>query len=84
MPELGGDARHVGLATRDRSDREQSSRDDGIVRVLAHRDALMEHPDDAKLIENGVKLLISSLLAHHRLSPKQADNLSEAVANVLE
>ena len=48
------------------------------------RDAIERHPDDIKLVESGVRMLIQSLLAHHRLSPKQADNLGDAVTNVLE
>ncbi len=51
---------------------------------LRLREALAQHPEDARLIESGVRLLIQSLLAQHRLSPKQADNLSAAMANVIE
>lgn len=54
-----------------------------LLRVLI-RDALEQHPDDVKLLHSGLRLLVQSLLAQHRLSPKQADNLGEAVANVLE
>ncbi len=48
------------------------------------RDALLHHPDDARLIEGGVKLLVQSLLAQHRLTPRQAHDLSDAIANVME
>ncbi len=51
---------------------------------LRLRDALVDHADDARLIEASVRLLIQSLLAQHRVSAKQADNLSEAIAAVLE
>ncbi len=51
---------------------------------LRLREALSVHPDDARLIEGGVRLLVQSLLAQHRLTPRQANDLGEAVANVLE
>ena len=35
-------------------------------------------------MQGGVRLLVQALLARHRLSPKQAENLSEAMTNVLE
>ena len=51
---------------------------------LRLRIALERHPDDFRLIESGARLLIQSLLAQHRLSPKQADNLGEAMTGVIE
>ena len=39
---------------------------------------------DPKVLQAGVRLLIQALLAQHRLSPRQADHLGAAVANVLE
>ena len=48
------------------------------------RETLSAQGEDAKLIESGVRLLIQSLLAQHRLSPQQADNLSSAFSNVVE
>jgi hypothetical protein len=51
---------------------------------LRLRDALEQHPDDFRLLQSGVRLLIQSLLARRRLSPKQADDLADAVSNVLE
>ena len=51
---------------------------------LRLREALGNHPDDFRLMQNGVRLLVQALLARHRLSPKQADNLSEAAVNLLE
>ncbi len=51
---------------------------------LRLRYALSDHPQDFKLLHNGVRLLVQALLARHRLSPKQADNLGEAAANLLE
>ena len=39
---------------------------------------------DPKVLQNGVRLLVQALLPQHRLSPRQAEHLSEAVANVLE
>ena len=49
-------------------------------RALADRDGDV----DPKVLQSGVRLLVQALLAQHRLSPKQADHLGEAVANVLE
>jgi hypothetical protein len=51
---------------------------------LRVRETLGSHADDAKLIEGGVRLLIQSLLAQHRLSSNEADNLSGAISNVGE
>ncbi len=51
---------------------------------LRLRETLAAHVDDAKLVEGGVRLLIQSLLAQHRLSPHEADNLSGALSNVVE
>jgi hypothetical protein len=51
---------------------------------LRLREALTQHPEDIRLIESGAKVLIQSLLAQHRLSPKQADGICEAVAAFLE
>lgn len=48
------------------------------------REALIDRPDDVKLLQNGVRLLVQALLAQHRLTPKQANNLGEAAANLLE
>ena len=42
------------------------------------------HPDDFQLLQSGVRLLVQALLAQHRLSPKQAEGLSEAAAQLLE
>jgi len=49
-------------------------------RALAERDGDV----DPKVLQSGVRLLVQALLAQHRLSPKQADHLGDAVANVLE
>ena len=49
-------------------------------RALADRDGDV----DPKVLQSGVRLLVQALLAQHRLSPKQADHLGDAVANVLE
>lgn len=51
---------------------------------LRVREVLATRADDAKLIESGVRLLIQSLIAQHRLSPREADNLSGALTNVVE
>ena len=39
---------------------------------------------DPKLVQSAVRLLMQALLAQHRLSPRQADGLGEALASVLE
>lgn len=48
------------------------------------REVLSEHVEDTRLIEGGVRLLIQSLLAQHRITRHQADNVTSAVANVIE
>ena len=78
---LGGAERAAELAEA----REVEGLDDEVALLrLRLRDVLEEHPDDFRLLQSGVRLLIQSLLAQHRLSPKQADNLADAVSNVLE
>ena len=49
-------------------------------RALSDRDGDI----DPKVLQSGVRLLVQALLAQHRLSPKQAEHLGDAVANVLE
>ena len=49
-------------------------------RALADRDGDV----DPKVLHSGVRLLVQALLAQHRLSPRQAEHLGDAVANVLE
>ncbi len=51
---------------------------------LRLREALARHPEDIRLVESAVKVLVQSLLAQHRLSPGQADNLCEAVTKFIE
>ena len=51
---------------------------------LRLREALAEHPEDLQLVERGVRLLIQSLLAEHRLSSKEAHGLTDAVTGVFE
>lgn len=77
------------LTEADRVALEEARHVDGLAEEVALlrvrlRDALVEHRDDAKLIETGVRLLIQSLLAHHRISPTQADELSDTTAGLLE
>lgn len=50
---------------------------------LRLREALTNDPEDIKLLHSAVRLLVQALLARHRLSPGQADNLGEAAANLL-
>lgn len=51
---------------------------------LQLRQALEQHPDDFRLVQGGVRLLVQALRAQHRLSPQQADHLGGALANLLE
>lgn len=51
---------------------------------LRLRDALGEHPGDLDIVERGVRLLVQSLLAEHRLSSKEARNVSEAATVLVE
>ena len=54
-----------------------------LLRVLLRR-AIDEHGDDLQLIQGGVRLLMRSLIAQHRVTEKQAGNLSQAITNVLD
>jgi hypothetical protein len=51
---------------------------------LRLREALAEHPEDSQLVERGVRLLIQSLLAEHRLSSKEARGLTDALTATFE
>ena len=51
---------------------------------LTLRRTLEAEPVDLKLLHAGVRLLIQALLAQHRLSPEQADELTGSVARILE
>lgn len=51
---------------------------------LRLREALGEHPGDLDIVERGVRLLVQSLLAEHRLSSKEARNVTEAVSLIVE
>jgi len=51
---------------------------------LTLRRALEADPLDQKLLHNGVRLLIQALLAEHRLSPAQADEVNDSIARTFE
>lgn len=51
---------------------------------LRLRTALADHPEDIKLVERGVRLLVQSLLTEHRISSKEASGLTDAVTLVFE
>jgi hypothetical protein len=51
---------------------------------LRLREALASQPEDLDVLLGGVRLLIQALVAQHRLSGQQADDLSEAVLTILE
>lgn len=77
------------LAAADRVALEEARQVEGLAEEIAllrlHlRHALAEHRDDTKLIETGMRLLIQSLLAQHRLSPKQAEDVTDAFGQLLE
>jgi hypothetical protein len=48
------------------------------------REALAGHPEDVELVERGVRLLIQSLLAEHRISSKEASGVTDAVTVAIE
>jgi hypothetical protein len=48
------------------------------------RSAIAERPEDLELVERGVRLLVQSLLAQHRLTSREAANLTEAVTGAFE
>lgn len=48
------------------------------------RSAIAERPEDIELLERGVRLLVQSLLAQHRISSKEAANVTEALGSTLE
>lgn len=77
------------LAAADRVALEEARTIEGLAEEIALlrvrlRHALADHADDTKLIETGMRLLIQSLLAHHRLSPKQAEDVTDAFGHLLE
>ena len=51
---------------------------------LRLREALGEHPGDLDIVERGVRLLVQSLLAEHRLSSKEARNITDAASVLVE
>jgi hypothetical protein len=51
---------------------------------LRLREALADHPEDVRLVEQGVQLLIRSLLADHRISSREADGVTDAMALTIE
>jgi len=51
---------------------------------LRLREALGEHPGDLEIVERGVRLLVQSLLAEHRLTSKEARNITDAASVIIE
>ena len=45
---------------------------------------LEEQSDDPAALQSGIRLLVQALSARHRLSGREAANMTEATANVLE
>jgi hypothetical protein len=79
----------VALNEADRTDLADARRVEGLgdeialLRVQLRR-ALEQDPLDDDLLHAGVRLLLQALLAERRLSPSQADDLNNSVANILE
>jgi len=48
------------------------------------RRLLTDSPEDARVLQAGVRLLISALLAQRRLTDREAEGIGEAVAAVVE
>jgi hypothetical protein len=48
------------------------------------RRLLEESPEDSKVIQAGVRLLINALIARRRLTDREAEGLGEAAANLIE
>lgn len=48
------------------------------------REVLEQHPEDWDVLLSGVRLLVNVLLAQHRLTGQQAEDLTASVASVLE
>lgn len=68
----------IALDEADRAGLDEARQLEGLAEEIALlrlrvRDALIAHRDDTRLIETGVRLLIQSLLAQHRISAGQAE-----------
>ncbi len=48
------------------------------------RNAVEQHPEDADLVLSGVRLLVNVLIAQHRLSGAQAEDIASAIAQAGE
>ena len=44
--------------------------------------ALKEHPEDFRLLERGIAILVRAVSAQYRLSPKAKDDLADSLAAV--
>ena len=68
------------------ADLDRASHVEGLDQEVAQpqqRKALTDHRDDFRLLKSGMRLLVQALLAQHRLSPAQPENLSEVGAALL-
>ncbi len=54
-----------------------------LLRVQIKR-TLEEQPDDAKVLHAGIRLLVQTLLAQQRLSPRQAEDLGDAASELVQ
>ncbi len=55
-----------------------------VLRLLLREELSKHEAMDFKLLQSGVRLLIQALLAQHRLTPQQAESLSESMVAFLE
>ena len=55
-----------------------------VLRLLLREELSKREETDVKLLQSGVRLLIQALFAQHRLTPQQAESLSESMLAFLE
>jgi hypothetical protein len=67
----------------DARDVEGLAEEAALLRVHIRR-TLEERPDDAKVLHAGIRLLVQTLLAQQRLSPRQAEDLGDAASHLVE
>ncbi len=55
-----------------------------VLRLLLRKELSKHDGTDFKLLQSGIRLLIQALLAQHRLTPQQAENLGDSMVAFLE
>ncbi|MCC6238348.1 MAG: hypothetical protein IT299_12375 [Dehalococcoidia bacterium] len=78
-------AEHTELleAFREALDEQGLTGEAALLRALL-RSAIEQHPEDADLVLSGVRLLVNVLIAQHRLSGAQAEDMATAIAHAGE